>query len=471
MLQMIRKTSLALMLCAVFALTAVAAPAPDSFAPIAAATGKAVVNISTEKHIQGGTQADMFRGLPPEFEQFFRFFEGRGNRAPRTKRSLGTGFIISSDGYIVTNNHVVAGADTVLINLQGTNGKDESLPAKIIGSDAETDLALLKVQAPQKLPYLEFGDSDRSEVGEWVLAIGNPFGLGHTVTAGILSAKGRDIRSGPYDNYLQTDASINPGNSGGPLIDLNGRVIGINTAIIASGQGIGFAIPSNMASQIIAQLRDHKRVDRGWLGVTIQDMDSRTARAMGLDPQAGGVLIASVLPGQPAEKAGLRSGDVVLEVNGMKVTDQKTFMRAIATSAPGSGANLKIWRNGRTERRSVTLGTRNSENLQAESGLPARKNTSEYTSSALGLTVQEAKGEKARQTYGSEGMVVVNVEQGKPAAESGIAPGDLIVSANLDDVRTVRQFEAALKGAAKRKAVLFQIVRRGQTFFRTLEMK
>ena len=305
----------AVMLVMSLVFTAQAAPVVPNFVPLVQSAGKAVVNISTEKKVmqRGGMPSEMFRGLPPEFERFFEQFEGGRNAQPRTQRSLGTGFleffgipqgydegpqfreqraggsgvIISADGYVVTNNHVVAGADTVLVNLQGSTGKDHSLKAQVIGTDEETDIALLKVKADTPLPFLNFGDSDKMEVGEWVLAIGNPFGLGHTVTAGILSAKGRNIQSGPFDNFLQTDASINPGNSGGPLINMEGKVIGINTAIIASGQGIGFAIPSSMAERIVNQLKQDKKVSRGWIGVTIQDVDENTAKALGL-PKAPG---------------------------------------------------------------------------------------------------------------------------------------------------------------------------------------
>ena len=229
----------AVMLVMSLVFSAQAAPVVPDFVPLVQSAGKAVVNISTEKKVmqRGGMPSEMFRGLPPEFERFFEQFEGNSRNAkPRTQRSLGTGFLISSDGYIVTNNHVVAGADTVLVNLQGSTGKEHSLKAQVIGTDEETDIALLKVKADAPLPFLNFGNSDKMEVGEWVLAIGNPFGLGHTVTAGILSAKGRNIQSGPFDNFLQTDASINPGNSGGPLINMEGKVIGINTETLDGNQ-------------------------------------------------------------------------------------------------------------------------------------------------------------------------------------------------------------------------------------------
>ena len=309
----------------------------------------AVVNVSTERTEQMRSMAnpfDMFRGHP-DLDRFFEPFDDfYNNRSPRTRKtsSLGSGFIISADGYIVTNNHVVDGADSVYVNLEGTRGKEHSLMAEVIGTDEESDLALLKVKAPDALPFVSFGDSDALEVGEWLLAIGNPFGLGHTVTAGILSAKGRNIQSGPFDNFLQTDASINPGNSGGPLINKDGQVIGINTAIIASGQGIGFAIPSNMASRIIEQLKANKRVSRGWIGVSIQDMDANTAKALGLKDERG-ALVGGVMPGQPADNAGMRAGDVIVKVGNVDITDTAQLLRTIADIAPGTKTPVVIMRD------------------------------------------------------------------------------------------------------------------------------
>lgn len=458
--------AIGLMAISVPAEAAVAVPSVPNFVPLVQATGKAVVNISTEKKVnrsRGGMPSELFRGLPPEFERFFEQFEGRSAR-PRLQRSLGTGFLISADGYIVTNNHVVTGADTIKINLQGNNGKEESLNAQIIGTDEETDLALLKVNSNVPLTYLSFGDSDKMEVGEWVLAIGNPFGLGHTVTAGILSAKGRNIQSGPFDNFLQTDASINPGNSGGPLINMEGKVIGINTAIIASGQGIGFAIPSSMAERIVEQLKSNKKVTRGWIGVTIQDVDANTAKALGL-PQPEGALIGSVMPGEPAEKGGMKDGDVVLEVNGKKVEDSSSLLRAIATEAPGSKVHLVVWRDNAKKELTISLGERNAQKMSGEGS------GEKSAPGALGLSVRPLTAEESRMAdlKRGVGLLVVGVEPGKAASEAEIREGDILLSANLKPLRSAEELAKIVReDAQKRGAVMLQVQRRGQTFFRTL---
>ena len=437
----------AVMLVMSLVFSAQAAPVVPDFVPLVQSAGKAVVNISTEKKVmqRGGMPSEMFRGLPPEFERFFEQFEGNSRNAkPRTQRSLGTGFLISSDGYIVTNNHVVAGADTVLVNLQGSTGKEHSLKAQVIGTDEETDIALLKVKADAPLPFLNFGNSDKMEVGEWVLAIGNPFGLGHTVTAGILSAKGRNIQSGPFDNFLQTDASINPGNSGGPLINMEGKVIGINTAIIASGQGIGFAIPSSMAERIVNQLKQDKKVSRGWIGVTIQDVDENTA------------------------KGGMKDGDVVLEVNGQKIDDSSALLRAIATEAPGSKVNMVVWRDGERKNITVQLGERN---LKASSGKSG--SAVEQDAPSIGLSVRPLTKEEARtaNVKPGTGLLIVGVEPGKLAAEAELREGDIILSANLKPIKSVEEFSKIIReDAKKRGVVMLQLQRQGQTFFRSLAL-
>ncbi len=445
--------------------TVQAASLPN-FVPLVEATGKAVVNISTEKTVKRnrGISSELFRGMPPEFERFFEQFERRGQ--PRTQRSLGTGFLISPDGYIVTNNHVVAGADTVLVNLHNAGGKDQSLKATVVGTDEETDLALLKVETDKRLPFLSFGDSDRMEVGEWVLAIGNPFGLEHTVTAGILSAKGRDIRSGPFDNFLQTDASINFGNSGGPLINMEGRVIGINTAIIASGQGIGFAIPSSMASRIVDQLKSDKKVSRGWIGVSIQDVDANTARALGL-PDARGAIIGSVMEGEPAQKAGMRDGDVVLEVDGRPIKDSSELLRAIAAEAPGSVVRFTVWRNGSKKELSVRLGERATQSISSTS--PTQK----QAPVALGLSVRPLTAEEARAAglKKGTGLLVVGVQSGMPAAEASIEEGDILLTANFKPLRSPEDLAQVVnQDAKKRGAVMLQIQRQGQTFLRAIPL-
>jgi serine protease Do len=306
---------------------------PD-FTDLAEQAGKAVVNISTTKNIVSGNEQmrELFKKAPKDspFRDFFDQFFGGQDMQPRKQTSLGSGFIISQDGYIVTNNHVVAGADAIKVKLLD---REKLYDAKIIGRDPETDLALLKINAGSGLPVLSFGDSDATRVGEWVLAIGNPFGLGHTVTAGIISAKGRHIGAGPFDNFLQTDASINPGNSGGPLLNMDSRVVGINTAIVPNGQGIGFATPSTLANKIIQQLKDHKKITRGWLGVSMQELDENTARAVGLK-ETKGVLVAHVIPGDPAAKGGVKIGDVILKVGGQASRTPAPCLRASPPCGP-----------------------------------------------------------------------------------------------------------------------------------------
>ncbi|MDR0466205.1 MAG: Do family serine endopeptidase, partial [Deltaproteobacteria bacterium] len=388
-------------LCLNLALPLHAAELPD-FTQLAKNSGIAVVNIGTERSSKSGPEnffGDMFRNAPPGFEKFFeqfeRFHDGQQPQRPQRKqRSLGSGFIISEDGYLVTNYHVVADADVIRINFQGSSPKNESVVAKLIGSDEETDLALLKVDVKDKLPFLKFGDSDALQVGAWVLAIGNPFGLDHTVTAGILSAKGRNIHSGPFDNFLQTDASINPGNSGGPLINMQGEVVGINTAIIASGQGIGFAIPSGMASKIVAQIKDGKKIRRGWIGVTIQDVDQNSAKALGLD-KTRGALIGSVMPGEPADKAGVKAGDVILSVDGKDIDDSNSLLRTIAGKQPGAEIKIIVWRDGKARELNLTLGERTPEQLSAQRGGPGKPGKDEE-SDILGISVRPVTAEEAR---------------------------------------------------------------------------
>ena len=467
------KQGLAVVLAMMLALAVTAqAAVPPDFAALAKSAGPAVVNISTERSAASGGPEDFFGGMlrnvPPGFERFFEQF-GQGMRRPQQQkqRSLGSGFIISEDGYIVTNNHVVEGADVIRVNLQGSNGKSDSIAATLVGSDEETDIALLKVEVKDSLPFLRFGDSDKLEVGEWLLAIGNPFGLDHTVTAGILSAKGRNIRSGPFDNFLQTDASINPGNSGGPLLNMQGEVIGINTAIIASGQGIGFAIPSNMAASITGQIKSGKKVSRGWLGVSIQEVDENTARALGLK-KAEGALVGGVMPGEPAEAAGVQAGDVILSVDGKAVQDSSALLRAIAGKQPGSKAELEIWRDGRKISRTVELGERQSSD---QGGQNATGKKAVRGAGVLGLTVRPLTAEeaKAASVERGKGVLITGIEQGKPGAEAGLNVGDIILSANLKPVKDAASLAKIVKeeGTA-RGALMLQINRRGETFFRTV---
>ena len=412
---------------------AAAAPALPNFVPLAKSAGPAVVNISTEREVStrmGGG----FPGMPPGMERFFEEFGPFWGQpqGPRKQSSLGSGFIISSDGYIVTNNHVVEGADKVFVNLEGDSDRAHSLEATVVGTDAETDIALLKVDAKRDLPVLNFGNSDTAEVGEWVVAIGNPFGLSNSVTAGILSAKGRDIHAGPFDNFLQTDASINPGNSGGPLINMAGEVIGINTAIVASGQGIGFAIPSNLASRIVEELKSGKKISRGWLGVTIQDVDENAAKALGLK-DAQGALIGSVLPDEPAAKAGLKAGDIIVRVGRDDIRNSTELLRSVADLKPGTDVKITVLRNGKEFSTTVKLGERASQGM-SQGGAQEEGGTS------LGLTIRPLNKEDARSLQlpaNTEGLVILSVQPGSPAQEAGLRPGDVIQSANLTPVVSV----------------------------------
>ncbi len=423
-----------------------AGAALPEFTGLAAKAGPAVVNINTEKTAKtsNGSEeyfGEMFRNLPPGFERFFEPFyrgpQGKGKKrnAPRQK-SLGSGFLISSDGYIVTNFHVVDGADVINVTLDEKAGGMENVKATLVGSDEETDLALLKIDVKTRLPYLEFGDSDSLKVGEWLLAIGNPFGLDHTVTAGILSAKGRRLNAGAFDNFLQTDASINPGNSGGPLLNMDGEVVGINTAIIASAQGLGFAIPSSMAREIISQVKDGKKVTRGWLGIVIQDVDEQTAKALGL-PDNRGALVASVQPGQPADKAGLMDGDIIRSIDGKAVADRDELLRAVAAKKPGTAARVEVWRDGRTHTYTVMLGDRSVGMGGGRGGSSSGGVEKQNGEPSLGLTVRPLNAEEKRQYEIENGLVIMDIDVDKPAAEADLRTGDVIVKANMKPVKSV----------------------------------
>lgn len=448
---------------------AMAAELPN-FVDLAARCGPAVVNVNTERKASGNGAEDffgeMFRNMPPGFEKFFDQFGGRPGqknpgqkRAPHKQRSLGSGFLVSADGYIVTNNHVVAEADAIRVTMD-QNGKTKDFKATLIGADEETDLALLKIDG-SGLPYLVFGNSDALKVGEWLLAIGNPFGLDHTVTAGILSATGRNIRSGPFDNFLQTDASINPGNSGGPLLNMSGQVVGINTAIIASGQGIGFAIPSNMAARIIDQIKDGKKISRGWIGVTIQDVDENVAKALGLKDQSG-ALVGSVLENEPAQKAGIRDGDVILAVDDKNIEDSAALLRAIADKAPGTSAVLTVWRDGRTTNITVTLGERKAVTGDSRPGRKKDQSNTELGISVRPLTSQERK---EMHVPDGEGLFITNVDPDKPGAEADLRNGDVILKVNQTAVRNVEEFANIVREIGKQRGAIMLQIRRGNAIY------
>ena len=464
----LKKTALAVTGFMFLASSATAAPMLPNFVPLAKNAGPAVVNISTEREVESPVMGMFsFPGMDQFFEQFGGPFGMRpGQPAPKQKSSaLGSGFIISADGYIVTNNHVVEGADKITVKLNGD--KSAGLAAKVVGTDAETDLALLKVESKTALPVLKFGDSDAMEVGDWVVAIGNPFGLSNTVTAGILSAKGRDIHAGPFDNFLQTDASINPGNSGGPLINMAGEVIGINTAISANGQGIGFAIPSSLASKVINDLREGKKVSRGWLGVTIQDVDENTAKALGLKSSKG-ALIGSVLDGEPADKAGLRAGDVIVRVGGTDIDSASAVTRSVASLKPDTKVDVVVLRNGKEVKTTVTLGERSYHSTTAQN--PGQQSEG----GDLGVSIKPLTPEDARALQLSadvKGLLVVSVKGDGPAAEAGIRTGDVILSANLKPVTSAEELVSIVRKEGKeRGAVMLQVNRHGETFFITVTL-
>ncbi|MBL7212136.1 MAG: DegQ family serine endoprotease [Desulfobacteraceae bacterium] len=410
---------------------------PDSFTELAEKFSPAVVNIRAEKsHRVTGHSNRQFQNQPPSgkgnpYHDFFeKFF---GDQAPKEfrQRGLGSGFIIDENGHIVTNNHVVQGADKIKVILKDKREFD----AKIVGLDPNTDLALIKITSDNHLPIIEFGNSDTLKVGEWVVAIGNPFGLEHTVTAGIISAKGRVIGSGPYDDFLQTDASINPGNSGGPLIDMQGKVIGINTAIIPRGQGIGFAIPVNLAKGIVEQLKTKGEVTRGWLGVGIQDLTKELREYHGI-ADGEGVLVTQAFPGNPAEKAGIKTKDIILEVNGRKVKNSRDLSRMIAESPVGATVNLLVLQDGKEKVIGVKLGKRDDKKLaSSRSGVEKKFE--------FGIHVADLTPEMAKRlnTSEKEGVVVMNVEPDSKGQKAGILPGDLIKEVNHKVIDSVDSFE------------------------------
>lgn len=413
-----------------------------SFADLVEQVSPAVVNIRIVKTVKGSPMMKFFHGGPgqkgqksPFPDEFFeRFFGGPGQKGtPKEfkQRSLGSGVIIDENGYLITNNHVIDKADEIVVRFKG--GKE--LPAKIIGRDAKTDLALIKVEADEELPSLLLGDSSKLRVGDWVLAVGNPFGLENTVTAGIISAKGRIIGAGPYDDFLQTDASINPGNSGGPLINLRGEVVGINTAITAQGQGIGFAIPVNMVKKIASQLRDKGKVVRGYLGIYFQPVTPELAEQLDMKKPTG-ALVAQVIKGSPADKAGLKNGDVITEYDGKDVEDWHDLPALVADTPVGKSVEVVVIRDGDEKELDVKIGE------MAETA-PQPTERQKEAEDKLGMTLQQITPELAEQ-FGldkPQGLVISGVKQGSPAAEAGLKSGDVIIEANRKKISGLGDFK------------------------------
>jgi serine protease Do len=440
------------------------AAGPVSFADVVEKARPAVVNISVTKVEKSvPTQVpESFRSMPGSpFEQFFgRFFEYP--QQPRRMEGAGSGFVIDEGGYIVTNHHVISDADKIVVTFQ--NG--EKLDAKLIGQDPKTDLALIKVDASHKLPFVTFGDSDKARIGDWVLAIGNPFGLGGTATAGIVSARGRDIQSGPYDDYLQIDAPINPGNSGGPVFDVTGHVIGINTAIYSPNGGnigIGFAIPSDQAATVIAQLKNGGVVERGWLGVEIQSIDDDLAKSLGLD-KAEGALISTVMDDSPASKAGFEVGDVILEFGGSDIDSARTLSRAVGEHKPGDLVQVHILRRGKPQDINVKLGDASEADAVAAAS-PASGDSADVGQS-LGLTLAPLTSQNRSELGLADdvrGALVVDVNPDGPAADKGIRPGDVITEVNHEPVTSVDAVKAALDKAKQAGSNALLLVRRGDS--------
>ncbi len=421
---------------------------------------KCVINISTKK--KAGPRMQRFRspfgqrgpgGRVDPFDEFFnRFFDGPRQRE---QKSLGTGFVINADGHVLTNRHVIAGADEILVH----TSEDKKLEAKVVGEDEKTDIAVLKVDS-KKLTFCSLGDSESLEVGQWVIAMGNPFGLDHTVTAGIVSAKGRVIGAGPYDDFIQTDASINPGNSGGPLFDLNGQVVGINTAIVASGQGIGFAIPIDLAKGLIPQLISKGHVTRGWLGVGIQDMTDELAQSFGLKETKGG-LVANVFPDSPAEKGGLQSGDVIVSYNGKEIDESHELPAEVAKTEIGKTVPIAVLRDGKRVTMTVTIAERKDDDVVASSGTGG-------SGKGLGLNVRGIPPEEKKElglAPGEGGVYISSVEPGSQAARSDVRPGDILISINGKKINTPGSYSQLVRKLKDGQVVRFFIKRGDATIF------
>ncbi|MDG1288020.1 MAG: DegQ family serine endoprotease [Rickettsiales bacterium] len=464
--------------------------APESFAPLVEKLTPAVVNISTTQKVKQkkGEMAGMpfMFQLPddPQFDPFRQFFDqlekqqgGRGGMAKPKERevtSLGSGFIIDAAGYVVTNNHVIAEADEVSVILQD----DTSLKAKVVGRDPKTDLALLKVESKEPLPFVRFGGSDSVRVGDWIMAIGNPFGLGGTVTAGIISARSRSINAGPFDDFLQTDAAINRGNSGGPMFNMDGEVIGINTAIFSpsgGNVGIGFAVPSALAKPVLDQLREHGRTYRGWLGVKIQEVTDEMASAVGLT-DAAGALVLEITKDSPAAKTDLKPGDIILSFDGKPVTGMRKLPRIVAETKVSKEVAIAYYRDGKKRSTSVILGEldetselADGKDAKPKADMPAGVKTKKLVGLEL-ATIDGVMRKKYRLPEALSGVLIVDIKNDSAAAKQNLRIADIIVRINDQEIKVIADVENALSSARKagRDYALTRLIRDKNELFTTI---
>jgi serine protease Do len=414
----------------------------QAFANVVKGVNPAVVNIST---VSKKKLVQPFFEFSPFFDDFFGGREGRPQY--RRENSLGSGFIINRDGYIITNDHVVRDAESIQVKLSN----EDVYSGKVVGSDPKTDIAVIKINVKEQLPMAVLGDSDKLQVGQWAIAIGNPFGLDRTVTVGVVSATGRsNMGIETYENFIQTDASINPGNSGGPLLNVYGEVIGINTAIVAAGQGIGFAIPINMAKRVVAQLIKKGNVTRGWLGISIQPVTEEIARSFGLK-RAQGALVSDIMTGSPAEKAGLRQGDIITRFAGKEIKSVQQLQLLVAETPVGSQVEIEFFRDGQLKKLSLSLAS-------ADSAVAATPKSSETGTGWVGLSVEDLP--RDMRASGLKGVIVTGIEAGSAAAESGIQRGDVIVSVNQKRIADLKDYARAMK-EGERKGSVALLVRRG----------
>ncbi|HEX2768872.1 MAG TPA: DegQ family serine endoprotease [Geobacteraceae bacterium] len=425
----------------------------QAFSNVVKAVNPSVVNIST---VSKKKLVRPFFELSPFFDDFF----GGGQMKPQYRRenSLGSGFIINSDGYIITNDHVVRDAESIQVKLSN----EKVYNGKVVGGDAKTDIAVIRINAGQPLPSVVLGDSAKLQVGQWAIAIGNPFGLDRTVTVGVISATGRaNMGIETYEDFIQTDASINPGNSGGPLLNVYGEVIGINTAIVAAGQGIGFAIPVNMAKQVVSQLIKKGSVTRGWLGVSIQPVTEEIAGSFGLS-RAEGALISDIMAGSPAEKAGLKQGDIILRFAGKEIKDARQLQLVVADTPVGRKAEMEIFRNGKAQKLSVDLGS-------SDSASAVQPRSVEPQAGWFGLTVEELP--RNMRISGLSGVLVTAVDPEGMAAEAGIQRSDIIISVNQKKVAGLADYASAMKGAERKGSVALLIKRGDDNIYFALKIR